>query len=485
VAASTLVGAVLRFAGLGGQSFWLDETVTASLVGRSFSGMLDALPTSESSPPLYYVVAWLWTRVFGSDETGFRSLSAVAGTLTIPVAYAAAARLARPLVGLVTAALAALSPLLVWYSQEARAYALLVLFAALSFAFFAHVLERPSRSAVAGWAVASGLALLTHYFAAFLIAAEAVVLLVTGMPRRRLLAGSAGIAVVAAPLVPLTLRQAQGSSTWIRGVDLPLRAEETARQLVLPSPPPIWSSADVSERYLQWLWPLSLVVLGVALVVALTLGGARERRAVAVAFAVGSAVVLAPLAISVLGSVAAGSRGDYLLYRNAIIAWLPLTLVVATAATVQRLRGIGFAALALLALASCVVLVAMWTDERFQRDDWRGVAEAVEGPGRVIVLSPSWQVDALTYYVPGLVAIPDGGTPVDEIDLIVRRQAPSYTTLLREYTPPRAFRRASKERIQHWVVTRFRSRQSVHLTFEQLAPPKSGKSSYIILLAPG
>ena len=98
------------------------------LVHRGLSGMLSHLSSSESTPPLYYVLVWAWTKVFGAGPIGFRSLSALAGTLTIPVMYAAGREIS-PRVGLWAAALAAFNPAMFYYSQEARAYALLILFA--------------------------------------------------------------------------------------------------------------------------------------------------------------------------------------------------------------------------------------------------------------------------------------------------------------------------------------------------------------------
>src|SRR3954471_20999489 len=90
----TVLGALLRFVTLSDQSYWGDEGVTVALVRMGFGDMLDTIPKSESTPPLYYALAWLWTRLFASsDEYALRSLSAIACTLTIPVAYAAATEL--------------------------------------------------------------------------------------------------------------------------------------------------------------------------------------------------------------------------------------------------------------------------------------------------------------------------------------------------------------------------------------------------------
>src|SRR6478672_7541759 len=64
VAGLTLLAAVLRFATLGVQAYHHDEIVTASRVLRgSFFHAMDAVGFSESAPPLYYALAWVWTQV--------------------------------------------------------------------------------------------------------------------------------------------------------------------------------------------------------------------------------------------------------------------------------------------------------------------------------------------------------------------------------------------------------------------------------------
>src|SRR5215204_1376947 len=158
LAGIVVLAGVLRFATLDGQSYWFDEAVTVQLLRMDLGDMLSAIPDSESTPPLYYVVAWLWTQLFGTGEVGLRSLSALAGTATIPVAYAVGARALSARAGLVAAALVAANPLLVWYSQEARAYALLVLLTALTVLVLPRALERPTAGRLTAWAALSALA---------------------------------------------------------------------------------------------------------------------------------------------------------------------------------------------------------------------------------------------------------------------------------------------------------------------------------------
>ncbi len=93
----TALGAAMRFASLDVQSYHHDEVITAMrVIPGSFSDMLHAVKGSESNPPLYYVLAWGWAKAFGTHEVGLRSLSALFGTATVPLAYCIGAELAQP-----------------------------------------------------------------------------------------------------------------------------------------------------------------------------------------------------------------------------------------------------------------------------------------------------------------------------------------------------------------------------------------------------
>ena len=212
----TVLAALLRVPTLDRQSFWSDEAITALLTRMSFGEMLRVIPQTESTPPVYYVVAWLWARGFGDGEIGLRSLSALAGVATVPVAYVAGTALIGRRVGLAAAALVAVSPSLVWYSQEARSYALATLLCGASFAAFARVLSSSAMSPLVLWSTFSVLAIWTHYFAVFVVAAEAVWLLLSssGKTVRRAVAATAlgGVAVL-----PLALEQRANGFTELFG----------------------------------------------------------------------------------------------------------------------------------------------------------------------------------------------------------------------------------------------------------------------------
>ena len=142
LAGLTALGVAVRFASLGVQSYHHDEVITAMrVIPGSFGDMLHEVKVSESNPPLYYVLGWGWAKEFGTGEVGLRSLSALFGAATVPVGYLIGRQLATRRAGLILAGLIAVNPMLIWYSQEARSYALLVFFGALALFFFVRALD--------------------------------------------------------------------------------------------------------------------------------------------------------------------------------------------------------------------------------------------------------------------------------------------------------------------------------------------------------
>ncbi|HMI81245.1 MAG TPA: glycosyltransferase family 39 protein, partial [Solirubrobacterales bacterium] len=370
LAGLTALGVALRFATLGLQSYHHDEIVTASRVLRvGFGHAMDAVGFSESAPPLYYALAWIWTQVVGTGPWGLRSLSALAGIATIPVAYLVGRELRGARTGYLAAALVAVNPMLIWYSQEARAYALMALFCALSLLYCVRALRDGRRRDFTLWGVWSALALATHYFAVFPLAAEVLLLL-----RRRGRAALAGLWIVglaALLLAPLVIHQmSYGHAEWIGKFSLGHRLGETAITFV------VGETGDIIGRVEQpepAFLPLALVLA--AFVLLWARGSREEKRAGAVPLAVGAFTLGVPLLVAVVSA----SR-DFVLARNLLPALVPLLLAVAVALTVARARRLGTALAALLVAYSLAFSVWVNFDADLQRPDWSAVADHLGEP---------------------------------------------------------------------------------------------------------
>jgi mannosyltransferase len=414
-----VAGAALRVATLGTQSLWFDEAVTARLVRMDLPGLLSAIPDSESSPPLYYVLAWLWSQLLGTGEIALRSLPALLGIATIPVVWALGRRLGGDRAGIAAAALVAVNPMLVWFSQEARVYALLALLGALSALLWLRALEAPRTARLAGWGAVAALALATHYFAIFLVGPQALWLALRAPTLRARVAALALPVAAAAALAPLAFGQrSNDSAAFIGESGLARRLAQVPKQFLVGYDAPL-------ETLLAIVSALALLAgaAGLLRVLAGRAGVPGRARADALRL---SAVTAAALVVPILLALAGE---DHVVTRN-VLAALPLAAalvgagIAAAAAVAPWPTAAAFAAVCGLAL---VAVVGVAADPALQRDDWRGAARALgtADGARVIVTSPGALVP-LSYYLPGLRplgAAPATAAEVDYVALALRRGA--------------------------------------------------------------
>jgi hypothetical protein len=125
------LGGFLRAYQIGSKGLWLDEAFSVWLGWRPLGEMLSWLVRIDQHPPLYYILLHFWM-VLGDGAATVRALSALCGTLNIPVIYLLGRRLADGKVGLLAALILAVSPFHVHFAQETRMYTLLALNASLA-----------------------------------------------------------------------------------------------------------------------------------------------------------------------------------------------------------------------------------------------------------------------------------------------------------------------------------------------------------------
>jgi len=470
LAGLTALGVTARFASLGVQSYHHDEVITAlRVLPGSFSEMLHAVKVSESNPPLYYVLGWGWAKAFGTGEVGLRSLSALFGAATVPVGYLIGSRLASRRAGLTLAALIAVNPMLIWYSQEARSYALLVFFGALALFFFVRVLDSGRGRDLAYWALASALALCSHYFAVFPVAIEALWLLLALRGRWRVvLPALGGVAAVGLALLPLANSQTNPTHIgWIENSPLPERLWETAVSFLVGETGHVIAEAP-RERYAL----VPIVLVGLALALLALRGERRERRGGALGLALGLGVVA-------LTAIAALVGKDYVVERNLLPALVPLLAAVAIGFAAERARRLGL----LLAVALCAYWIAfdvhVTQTPNLQRPDFRTVTDALGPPGgrRAIV---TWKLaaDPVRYYLHDQAVRMYGGKErIREIAVLRKPLATGQTVTL-----PPSFHQVGRLRADRLTVNVYFSKRPVPVEFHTLRDLPTGFGEVGVLL---
>jgi mannosyltransferase len=152
------------------QSLWYDEGFSVYLA-RMGLGEITSRTAHDIHPPFYYYLLHFWVLAFGSTEFSLRFLSAIFGVLTVPLMWAVGKRLLGENGGLLAAALVTVSPLFLWYSQEARMYTLVTFLCLLSTYLLLRIVGG-SAGRVLLWAVyvvTSVVAVYTHFYAFFVL----------------------------------------------------------------------------------------------------------------------------------------------------------------------------------------------------------------------------------------------------------------------------------------------------------------------------
>jgi hypothetical protein len=204
----------LGFVGLSRDELWFDEAYAALIAESPLRGIVGELQY-DSSPPLYYVVLNFWIKLFGGGPFALRSLSVLFAGLGVYLAFRLGLRLFEPEASRYGALLLAVSPLYLYYSQQARPYALFVTLVLAALLFHEEARASSSLYPRALWSLATILAMYTHNYGLFLVPLFAL----SAMRDRRFLPGLCVIGIAYAPWVPLLWFQVQtGAAAWIERI---------------------------------------------------------------------------------------------------------------------------------------------------------------------------------------------------------------------------------------------------------------------------
>jgi mannosyltransferase len=469
LAGLTALGLAVRFASLGVQSYHHDEVITAArVIPGDFAHLLHQVKVSESNPPLYYVLAWGWAKAFGTGEVGLRSLTALFGAATVPIAYLIGRELASSRAGLIAAAMTAVNPMLIWYSQEARSYAVLVFFGALAFLFFVRALRTGQGRDLALWALASALALCGHYFAVFAVAIEAAWLLIALRPRWRLVVPAVAV-VFAVGLALLPLISAQVNPThigWIDHSPLSTRIFETGVSFLAGE-----TGHVIAEPPRDRFALIPVVLIGVALLLVALRGSPREKRGALLGLAVGIGVVLLASCVALAGK-------DYIVERNLLPALVPLAIAAAVAFAANGARRVGLVCAVLLCAYWLAYDVYVTRTPNLQRPDFRDLAEQLGPPAQPrAILTWKLAADPIRFYLDNSSRrVYRGVVSVREIDVISKPVVARKPVGL-----PPAFRPVERRRLERLTLIRYVSAHLQQVPFHVLRDARTGFGSNAVV----
>ena len=395
LALATAVAAFLRFHGLGEPSYWLDEILGQVVVRRAgtiaWSEWLTGVHPQHG--PLYYALQWLASTV-RDDEWGGRFFAALFGLITVPLLWIVGrtAREDRPLLApLLAAGLLAISPLHVYYSREARPYALLVLLATVVL-----------------------LAILTR---APLLAAGALLLMLYTSVASAAAVGAAACAAFAAMPAERDPRARRrlliiGVAALLTLASFALLYRSTTEERAISPFPGLTASLFDS------------IVRGFAVTALDSPRGGRTAYAVLLLSVIGAVAlirrnraaagaVIAMAGLPVVFSIAGLLAQNHFFGIRYVLAALPAYLLLAgfglaAASSVvllffRRIPRVVSVVLAFAILGS--IAVQTWTPARteaYRKLDWRGIAQTIHRyahPGDLVLMAEPWSGLVMDYYI--------------------------------------------------------------------------------------
>ena len=376
----TIIGCFLRFYNLTYNSLWLDETssVTIAMLG-SYANILNHTAVMEPNPPLFVWVVYTLMTWFGNNEFIIRFTSAFFGTLTVPAMYFVGKEFIDRNGGILAAATCALSPFLIFYSQEARAYGMLLFFIALAMLFYFRAIKNNGYKYWILFAIAASLVFWTHFYSIILIGALIIYTLAIYKLQyiKELIASSAILLITAAPIgiiaLPTVLKYTTDKPSFgVQGLDVVM----------------------VSLVQYGGFNTMLAAVMALLCIGGITILYLKERNK--------SYLLLWIIACTFITSI-------YFSYRIPIVprylSFINIVLILGVAAsyklfyTLTQSKTIIYIMLIILAALVTPFLMNYYTT--YSKDDWRGFSKtltAMTEPGDSIIIVPGYISQPLNYY---------------------------------------------------------------------------------------
>ncbi|MDO9325304.1 MAG: glycosyltransferase family 39 protein [Methanoregula sp.] len=380
----TIIGFFLRFYNLGFNSLWLDEASTNTFAQMSLSGIWQVTAGGEFNPPLFH---WIehFMLMMGNNEVVLRFVPALLGVLTIPLIYLVGKEFMDRNVGIIAAAAFAFSPFLIFYSQEARTYSMLLFFVAFSMVFYFRALKRNELKDWALFGILSALAFWSHFYSFVIIASlifYAILMQMTNIQKNiqnlKMIAVSIILFIVLCfPLIILAMQlfAARTSSEPAFGIQGLGIISETFRQFS--------GFSDISMYLL-----IILFIIGI--IQAFLIDKNKGFFLVTLTFLT--------FVISFILSFKMPMVPRYMIFFETIF-FIGIAVSYMSFYRLINNRGVVYGFVAFLVILSAPILVNYYSG--YSKDDWRGFSgqiQQVTKPGDLVVVVPGYVSQPLNYY---------------------------------------------------------------------------------------
>lgn len=388
-----LFGLFLRLINLN-QSLWWDEGITFTAVSKyNLWDLATKFPLGDFHPPFYYILLMYWTKIFGYSEIALRLPSVIFGVFLIWIVYLIGKKLFTTQIGLIAGLFTATSPLLIYYSQEARMYMLDTVLVAMSMYFFILLLENfKNFFAKIGFLLANIMLIYSDYIIYLVFPVQLMILVF--FKREFVFRYLLFLSLVFIFLIP-----------WISIFITQMENGSRVREVL-----PVWSHVVGGATFKEFGLLFAKTIFGrisfdnkiIYLSIAL-IGSACYAFLVSLNFKYKntySNMLLVWLALPVILGLAISLYTPVFSYFRMIFI-LPALYLLTSRGIYLLPNKLRVPAVAMIIVASLGFIFIFNTTPRFQREDWRGAVRYVQNfnEGKaVIVFETSTVPDVFTYY---------------------------------------------------------------------------------------
>ncbi len=375
------------------QSLWWDEAINVVYAKSSeFWWFVTKYPVGDFHPPGWFALLWVWGHIFGFSEISVRLPSVILGTATVWLTYLLGKELFNKKIGLLAALLMAIAPLHVYYSQEARMYALAAFSATLSFYFLCR-LTAGKKWAGLGFVISLVLVLSSDYLAYLVIPAQIIYLIWIKKLRKEILIKFLAAGVIFLPW--LAVFPAQFKTGIDTAIGLPGWAGVVGsnfKDLLLFPVKILFGRVTFSDKN---LYTGAALFIGTIYAPILYFGIKKiNQNKLLICW------IFIPLALASLVSFFV----PVLAYFRMIFILPPVYLLLAKG-VLSFPKKIAVATFVFICLVSLLSLGMYYSNSKFQREDWRGALSFVTQnvDNKTLVLFENNEIPApVRYYAQNL-----------------------------------------------------------------------------------
>lgn len=381
-----LLNFVLKIFFISSRDIAMDEPFTI-FFAQMDTGEIFSMLKTENNPPLHFLIMHFWIKLFGIDPFSVRFLSVVFSSFTATIIFLTGRKFFSVQAALLAASIYTLSVMNIYFSHEARVYALFVMLSSLSLYFFLSLIKSPDKkSTLFLLFIINLLIIYSHYFGFFIIITQAVSLIFSGSFKKlwkKMLLLYAMLIISYLPIILIFIKRLSISvsqGTWVK-------------------PPQFTELYGNLNRFLNSKYPLALLAL-ISLIYFIL--WAREKSiATRIKSAINNKYLLIlllwfgiPYCGMFISSFVAPMFLDRYLLFTSVFFFLLIAVFISLFCRKQWI----------VYLSAMLFLIAMTVNLSLNPDNHRNVKgliaqiQQLKKPGSIVIISPEYAFREFTYH---------------------------------------------------------------------------------------